>query len=362
MLCSLLAYLPGDDPSKDEARLLLDTIESLQQPVEDFQCEFEGQTYHLVKEVAEQQKLGKDGLAESFSGSFAWRRGGDFRYDRLKRDLTLGGKIMRQAAVVRMQESRAELYMRMNDEPNGAARVLHPRQLLASWDLHSPRDMFLIDELRYDVNNETHLASVADDRISGRSVKVLKIGFKINNVTFRSYWIDLSHGGHVVRAEFYGFKDPTKPSARRDITLASFKVGDAVMWMPVSAEQANYVTETLKEPGVREKLYVVNGTMQFNTHPGPEVFTMKYKPGTPISDSLRKLQYEYGQEKIREEPTRAEVEKMLKDQLAEAEKQKSTLVVAQTSAGSGWYAWLPWGFAALVVISLAALWIQRRGR
>ena len=38
--------------------------------------------------------------------------------------------------------------------------------------------------------------------------------------------------------------------------------------------------------------------MEFNKRPGPEVFTIKYKPGTPISDNLRKLQYEFGQQKI----------------------------------------------------------------
>jgi hypothetical protein len=102
--------------------------------------------------------------------------------------------------------------------------------------------------------------------------------------------------------------------------------------------------------------------MEFNKRPGPEVFTIKYKPGTPISDNLRKLEYQFGQQQIGLNPTKAEKEKMLNDQLAKAEQQKSALVVASTSEGFAWTSLLPWGFGAAVVISLIAPWIQRRGR
>ena len=44
LIAMLLVGLPDaeGDPAKGEVQLLLDTIESLQQPVEDFRCEFEG--------------------------------------------------------------------------------------------------------------------------------------------------------------------------------------------------------------------------------------------------------------------------------------------------------------------------------
>ncbi len=159
-----------------------------------------------------------------------------------------------------------------------------------------------------------------------------------------------------------------KPIARRDIELAPFKVGDSEVWMPVAAEQAGYSSERrdeppiTSEPTVLEKVYVVKGTMEFNKHPGREVFTIKYKPGTPISDSLRKMTYEFGQQKISPRPTRAETEEMLKDQLAQAEEQKSRPVVATMSEGFPWSTWLAGGFGALVVISSILLWFQRRGR
>ena len=67
------------------------------------------------------------------------------------------------------------------------------------------------------------------------------------------------------------------------------------------------------------------------------------------------MEYEFGQQKIGMKPSKAEAEKMLNEELVQAEEQKSELVVASTSEGSAWYARLPWGFAALVVVSLAAL-------
>jgi hypothetical protein len=105
----------------------------------------------------------------------------------------------------------------------------------------------------------------------------------------------------------------------------------------------------------------VGGTMEFNKHPGREVFTIKYKPGTPVSDNLRKLQYEFGQQKIGTKPTKAEAEAMLKEQLAKAEQQKSELVAAAPSRSFDWWTWLTWAFAAAVLgTSLVAFWVQRR--
>jgi hypothetical protein len=138
--------------------------------------------------------------------------------------------------------------------------------------------------------------------------------------------------------------------------------------MPVSGQREGFVALeggkpiVTSEPTSVSEIRVVTGTMEINKHPGPEVFTMKYLPGTPISDSLRKLTYEFGQQTISRAPTKAEAEKMLNEQVAQAEKQKSELVVASVSDGTAWYAWIAGGFAALVVVSTTALWIQRRAR
>ena len=73
---------------------------------------------------------------------------------------------------------------------------------------------------------------------------------------------------------------------RLDIKLAPFKVGDAEVWMPVSGESVGYEAMgpnktpiVTREPTSIKKLHVNGGTMEFNKHPGPEVFFTKYKIG-----------------------------------------------------------------------------------
>ena len=63
----------------------------------------------------------------------------------------------------------------------------------------------------------------------------------------------------------------------------------------------------------------MNGTLVFNKHPGPETFNIKYKPGTPITDNLRKLEYEFGQQKVGPGSTTSmpEAENMLNEGLSE---------------------------------------------
>ena len=48
------------------------------------------------------------------------------------------------------------------------------------------------------------------------------------------YFIDLQRNGHVVRVEHYTAKNAL--ASWLDVSLASFKVGDAVVWMPVSGQ------------------------------------------------------------------------------------------------------------------------------
>ena len=74
------------------------------------------------------------------------------------------------------------------------------------------------------------------------------------------------------------------------------------------------------DPCEIKKIHVVDGTMEFNKHPGPEVFTIKYKPGTPILDDLRKLDTNTAS-RSRGQPLKAEAEKMLKNS-RQAEEQK----------------------------------------
>src|SRR5262249_12249524 len=113
----LTAFPGGHGPGTNDAQLLIDTIESLQKPVEDFRCEFEG-TLHLKGKAAENVKVGDDGLYESFSGTFIWKRGGDTRSESLFRRAA-DNQIARDSLVVRMSQQHAEQYHRLNDAALG---------------------------------------------------------------------------------------------------------------------------------------------------------------------------------------------------------------------------------------------------
>ena len=177
------------------------------------------------------------------------------------------------------------------------------------------------------------------------------------------YWVDLRRNGHVVRQETYSRGEVM--DSRLDITLAPFRVGSSEVWMPVSGESrgyASWVDKKLvhsKQPTVLTSIYVVGRTFEFNKHPGRDVFTIKYRPGTPISDNLRKLTYEFGQQKVGTKPTKADAEKMLNAQLAEAEKQKAELVVVPPSQSFDWTSWAAWGMGAVVLAASAVLWMQK---
>ncbi len=332
-----------------------------QQPLEDFQCEYEG-TRRVKGKLAEQMKVTEGDVAESYSGLFIWKKGGDTHIESLHRRQP-DNQITRESTVVRMRQQQAERYYRPNDAPLGHAVIQKPKDVM-TWD-SSMGTMFLTGKMKKEVADPLLDPSVSEDQLDGHPIKILNVAVTgVANSLMLRYWIDLGRSGQVVRQESYSERLAVAGTA--DIKLAPFKVGNVDVWMPVSAEVVGYGILVdgrpvmMKNPTSVEKIYVVNGTLEFNKHPRDDVFTIKYKPGTPVSDNLRKLQYEFGQQKIGTNPTKAQAETMLKEQLAKADEQKSELVVASASEGFAWSAWLAWGFGALIIISLIALMIQRR--
>jgi hypothetical protein len=358
MILSILLSVAPDDAGarKDDVQFLIHSIEAVQQPIGDFRCEFEG-TIRFKGKVAEDMKLGGDGLYESFSGVFIWKTGGDTHSESLNRRAS-DGQVARETLVIRMREHQAERYHRLNDGPIGVALIEDPKQVNSSLP-SCLGSIFLIDQIKRDASDKDLEASVYDDDIEGRQLRVLNIALAgVPGSLIRRYWIDLRRNGHVVRQENY---QPGKVMiGRLDIKLSPFKLGDREVWMPTHGDSAGYVAfvdnrvVVTKEPTSLNTIHVLAGTLEFNKRPGPEAFTIKYKPGTPISDNLRKLTYEFGQQKIATRPTKSDVE------IAEAEQQKTELVVAPPSDNFDWTSWTIWGFGGLVLVSSVVLRIQRR--
>ena len=284
---AVLVIGAGDDSERQEAQVLVNAIESIQRQLEDFRCEYEGNTRYEGK-LAKDNTVDENGVFESYSGRFIWKQGGDTHIESWHRDSR--NPIARQGIVVRPSEQRAEQYRCFNDSPLGAATITDPKRVQTSFS--SMGMIFLIDKLKREVADPDLIPSVSDDQLDGRPVKLLTIGIKgvPQSLLFR-YWIDLRRSGHVVCQEAYA---SGKAMVRRlEIELAPFKIDNVNFWMPVSGNAVGYMAQidkrpaVMKEPQSFEVIRVVNGTMEFNKKPGPEAFNIRYKLGTPISDNLR---------------------------------------------------------------------------
>jgi hypothetical protein len=350
----------------DEFKSFIEMIAAVQPQLEDFQCEFEGSRVIKSESLRQSLKLADDGILQRFSGLFIWTTHGD-TYVNTLHQIEPAGSIEREQLIIRRSKDEAEQYVRHDNRPIGRGVIDRP------WKVHTNREgclgsIFLIDALRRFSLMRRMVFSVTDDVLDGQRLKLLSISFETWSGPYHKIWIDLRRGGHVVRWE--SFARGGELTGRSDIELRSFPLGDKTVWMPVRgvSESHNAFKDGKAyypaEPTHVETIQVVSSTMAFNKHPGPETFNIKYKPGTPISDKLRKLEYEFGQQKQTIAPrttiSRAEAEKRLNEAVAKAEEQRTELVVASVSDGFKWSSWLAWGFGAVLLVASTVLLIQRR--
>ena len=95
-LAMMLVVFPGarNEPGKP-VKIVIDTIEALQQPIKDFRCEFEGSIrYQGGLATVQGRPLGADGLEQTFSGTFVWRQGDTYHdcFHRMEPNHNLGNR------------------------------------------------------------------------------------------------------------------------------------------------------------------------------------------------------------------------------------------------------------------------------
>ncbi len=346
-----------------DVKSLIDLIDSLQPRIEDFQCEFEGTKVFKNEEVKKARGLAEDGLLDNFSGSFVWTTGGDVNaiiFHRVQPE----GKISRELLVVRAKKHEAERYLRSDDAPIGRGSIADPD------DMNADRDtclgmIFVHDTLVRLAAKENLRVEISEETSEGRVLTVVKFIFKDNCRVSECFWLDLKRGGHAVRRESY--VEGKYLVGRVDIKLVLMKVGDVEAWMPVYGvgESHSALKDGKpyfpKDPTSIQTIYINDGTLEFNKHPGPVTFTIKYKPGTPISDSLRKLEYEFGRQKPPKRPTRAETVVMLNEQLADAKAQGKELEAGSPARNqSDWSSYFVWAFGAAALVTSILLVLSRR--
>lgn len=284
----------------DDFKLFIETIVSTQPELEDFQCEFEGNTVIKSESIRQRLRLPEDGVSQRFSGVFIWTALGDISVNTLHR-IEPGSAIEREQIIVRASKDESEHYLRHDNAPIGRGTIDRPSKVNAN-RAGSLGSILLIDTIKRYRSWQHMVFSVASDSLDGKKVDVLSIFFDNSSLPYQKFWIDFRRGGHVVRWE--GFSPGGELTGRSNIELRSFPLGQKSVWMPVSAvaESHNGFKDGKPyypaEPTRIESIYIVKGTLEFNKRPAPATFKITYKSGTPISDNLRKLEYEFGQQKV----------------------------------------------------------------
>ena len=360
----LLSLLPAGQSPGLAPGSLIDVLESLQPLLEDFRCEYEG-TFHFKGEAAKRSlEVGEGGLSDTFSGVFIWKRDGDTRGSTFHRRGS-DGRILREELAVRFTKGEAECYERDNDAPLGKGVIDDPSVVNADQS-GCLGGIFFLEGIKRLLASPDFEFKITDDAGGGAALKLLTISFKGNAQLYQRLWLDLRRGGHMVLRETYAAKGELIEGT--DVKLSPVKFGMETIWMPVSGRSEGHSALRGKEPYFPkevtsvQQIDIVAGTLEFNKRPAPSVFRIDYKPGTLISDRLRKAQAEFGRQVPTRLPSKAETEAILRAQLAEAEAQRSELVAEPPTAfGASLSPWLVGvaGTSALV-LSIVVLYQRRR--
>jgi len=358
ILGSAVAAL-GQAGSATDPQTFLRVLESLQSPIGDFRGEYEGVATLLNDANKAAMKVGADGISDTFSGVFVWKTGGDFFLDSFHRRPP-EQRVIREQMIVRGVE--AEQHVRLDDGEFGKAYVQSSYAVNADRQ-GSPGRIFPIDTIRRCFDRPDLVASVEQVDEGGERTAILTFRWKATGKLNWRCWLDMKRGGQCRLREGYGSEE--KLVFRSMIQLKEVKAGSSRIWMPVMAVTQNFAAlrdktvVVLDKPTETETIYFVEATLEFNKHPPDSTFRAKYKPGTPVTDQLRQIQYEFGRQKMVVR-TRAEVEAQLRDQLAKAEAQKTELRAGPADQGFDWSGSLVWIFGAASLITATLVLLARR--
>ncbi len=360
-----LASAPRADDKEDFARLL----EVASSAVQDLSCEFEG-TWTFPQGLGDEE-LGEGGLYEAFAGTFLYREDGALRIDTFRKSNT--NQLMRSTTAV--LGGRASFNTRAEEAPGGRvwveAATAHVADTTGSYGR-----IFCLPLLRgYLADPERRMRLVGQEAVDGHLCEVVEFSHdRVPDMTaeiasVERFWIDLGRGGNALRREYYaGRKNLSK--RMHSITLTSYDAGEGrTAWVPVGGafdgfgrEGPNRESIYDDEPTYSELVTVLAGSVRVNTGLGDDRFTVKYKDGTFVTDRLKQSQYEFRQARPpREVPlSRAEAEQQLKEQLADADRQRDELrATSAARSGPGWSYWLPLGTSLAALVAVVAL-IGRR--
>jgi hypothetical protein len=351
-LClALLTFTDRTSFGQDvEDQQLLRMIDALQSPLSSLYCEYEGER------LEDKQAVGNDtGLYQRYSGIFRYKAKdkyvNDIYLDYLANKINPKRRIATQSIL--STESGTQIFSRAN----GSSGMVEARHV-TSVDFEvtgSYGTIFLVRSLRENLKFDKKRLVVEGTEVVGGTpceryaIVMGEKPYSIETGLVERYWVDFSRNGHVLKKEWWN--GGRLLNVVSEIELKSYGGESERVWIPVKGKSTNLYN------GVKtsEEYYrVLQGSVRVGGIIPDRQFTVRYPVGTPISDQLKGVFYEFGQDRRPPPETSSEAQARLNENLAKAAEGRAELVAASWSRG-GWINWALWGplFASLVAAVFA---------
>lgn len=339
---------------------LLRAIDALQAPLRDFYCEYEGERLE-DKEVVGNES----GRYRLYSGKFKFKQ-----YDKFINNIYndfLATRINPQRRLSTETLLATEAKFQVFNRADGATGGGLTRHVTAS-DLDitgSYGRIFLVRCLRELLKySKKRLVYEGTEEIDGAPCEryAIVLGrepYPIETGLVDRFWIDMGRNGHVLRHEEWN-KGQLLTTAS-EIVLEDFGVGGDTIWLPVSGTVKSVDGDVTNSV---ENYRVLHGSVKINRGIRDAEFSIKYPVGTPISDHLRGVVYEFGQDRRPPPEDVTDAQARLQEALRKAQDTRSELVAASWSRGgwTNWAFWAPFSVFLAGALATVALSIARARR
>lgn len=348
----LAALLIGAADS--DAATLLGLMEAAQSPVRDIYLEYEGRMSFPTAGATE--RTDADGVYDEYSGVFIERQDGAFFVDIYHRYAVEKSAVSRETLSI--LGDRLEVYVRTEDSSRGGGRVeeAHVAKLKRVGSIPT---VIQRPEVLARLGSPDWVAKLkGTEEVGGASCVSVEFAPSNNASHKYMYAIDLDRGGNVLKSEVL-------ENGNIVVRMTVFRIDkfeDArkqPIWIPTQAvlEAFGGITEKdidvyYKEATNRETFTVLPESIRVGTGFKDDRFSVKFRSGTPITDTLKQARYDFG----RNGPLAgtlsnpADAQAVLEEQIQLAKAQGDELLASSRErSGDGWWGWAPW------IVSLGSL-------
>jgi hypothetical protein len=350
---------------------LLKVLDGLHDPAEGYSCEYEGRVRYTRASDRDSLRLGNDGIAQIFSGSFTYRWDGAARLDYFVTHMSDHKVAKASIAIINDRKTIASGYV---DDLMKTAKV--SRADAHSNNIEHPYSLGRLhglDLLRRHCAAQLTMVHEGTEPLDGYSCEVVTFKYTPASIppekeSSQKFWVDLERGGHILRRELYRGANLSERLSRVQLAPFDGPKGSKV-WLPISGTYEVFLygdekTRTIlhsKDPIRIEEYLVMSPTVSLIAGIRDGHFAIELSPGTVVTDTVRGITYDFGRDQRPAPVTVAQAQERLRSHLSEADAQASELRAASWQRGGRTeWSWLPWAAAAAALIVAVIVFVKRR--